>query len=291
MRLALITSKFPFDGKEQFLYAEISELACLAESLAIVPATEKQRTHSYPELPDSVFNINPLSLGTLFAALAEFCRAPVATMRTFREVIRMPRSWRTKLNNFRVFPKALAVATLVRSRGVAHVHAYWLSTPSTIAYVCSRLTNVKWSATGHRWALVDTNLTSEPVARSGFMGKAAFIHTISERGRRQVLFVFGKQSHKQVQVIHLGVENLRSQASPLPSPRRPFSLVCIASLRGVKGHSFLLKGLAVARSRGLDFVCDLIGEGPLRSDLEKLVSELGLAQSVTLSWDSFANGA
>lgn len=284
MRLAVITSKFPFDHKEQFLYAEIAELAQLAESLAIVPATARQRTHPYPELPGCVVNLKLLSLGTLCAALAEFCRAPFATLRTLNDVIRMPRSRRTKLNNFRVFPKALAIERLVRKRGITHVHAYWLSTPSTIAYVCSCLANIDWSSSGHRWDLVDTNLTSEPVPRAGFMGKARFIRTISERGRRQVLRALGEQKNTQVPVIHLGVEHRRFETR-LPPSRRPLSLVCIAGLFPVKGHSFLLKGLAIARSRGGDFVCDLIGEGPLRSDLEKLASDLLIAKSINfLGW-------
>lgn len=284
MNIAVITSKFPFDGKEAFLYAEMTELSKRVRSLTIIPATPKSKKHLYTNLPGTVTHISTASPGTLMAAAAEFLRAPFKVVRVLLEVSMKPRSLRAKRNNVLIFPKAIAVARFVRRHQITHVHAYWLSTPSTIAYVCSRMAAISWSASGHRWDLVDTNLTSEPVAHAGFMNTAQFIRTISERGRHQVVLALGERCQGKVRKIHLGVD-IPGNAPEHVSNSRPFTLVCIAGMEPVKGHVFLIDALARVHAKGMDVRCDLIGDGSLRDSLERQASSFGLKRIVNfLGW-------
>jgi glycosyltransferase involved in cell wall biosynthesis len=56
--------------------------------------------------------------------------------------------------------------------------------------------------------------------------------------------------------------------------------VCAARLEEQKGHAVLLDALAQLRSRSLDFVVALAGEGTLRGALERRTAELGLSGKV-----------
>ncbi len=282
LRLAVITSKFPFDGKEAFLYAEVAQLAKHVSSLLIIPATASHKKHEYTKLPASVVCMSVASVSTIIAATREFLKAPIAVLRVFIEVVAKPRSLRTKVGNALIFPKALRVARLLREKNIKHVHAYWLSTPSTIAYVSSRLNTAEWSASGHRWDLVDTNLTSHPVAHAGFMGTAKFIRTISERGRRQVLFALSGHAHGPVETIHLGVD-IPESGFPSQPQGRSFSLACIAAMERVKGHVYLLRALAGALAQGVELRCDLIGDGSLRDALQKQASALRIADKISFA--------
>jgi len=279
VRLAVITSKFPFEGKEAFLHAEIAQLAKRVSSLVIIPATASQKEHEYANLPGLVVSMSVASMSTMITAMSELLKAPILVTGVFLDVVSGPRSLRTKLGNALIFPKALSVARFLREKNITHVHAYWLSTPSTIAYVNSRLSAAGWSASGHRWDLVDTNLTSQPGAHAGFMQAAKFIRTISERGRRQVLFALAGGPHGRVETIHLGVDIPR----PVPHKPRvsgPFSLACIAAMERVKGHVYLLQALASALAQGIDLRCDLIGDGSLRTAIQQQATALGIADKV-----------
>lgn len=74
-----------------------------------------------------------------------------------------------------------------------------------------------------------------------------------------------------------------SMVSPLreePPQESLGDLVSIGNLDIVKNHRFLLAVLAEARRAGRSFTLDVFGEGPLRKDLARLTSSLGLEEQV-----------
>jgi glycosyltransferase involved in cell wall biosynthesis len=60
-------------------------------------------------------------------------------------------------------------------------------------------------------------------------------------------------------------------------------IICVARLIPRKRHVVLLRALAVLRREGLDFTCELIGAGRSTDDLQALVQELDLDESVEFS--------
>ncbi len=59
-----------------------------------------------------------------------------------------------------------------------------------------------------------------------------------------------------------------------------FRIAIVGRLAPVKGHRILLEALAAARGRFAPFVCDIVGEGPERGNLEALAISLGLGRQV-----------
>ena len=84
-------------------------------------------------------------------------------------------------------------------------------------------------------------------------------------------------------VIYNGVD---SKKVGLCDPRRiesaafPFKFLTIARFVELKDHETLIRAFSKLRSHGIEATLSLIGDGPLRSRIQELVSELGLANDV-----------
>ena len=60
----------------------------------------------------------------------------------------------------------------------------------------------------------------------------------------------------------------------------PIKAIVTGRLLEVKGHEFLIRALALLRKRNIEVEANLIGDGPLQSDLEALAQKLGVADLV-----------
>lgn len=68
--------------------------------------------------------------------------------------------------------------------------------------------------------------------------------------------------------------------SPIARPKDKFAIVCTARLVPLKGHLYLLNALAKLKHERKDWVCWLIGGGPLLNPLRQQANRLGLTGDV-----------
>ncbi|HET6374248.1 MAG TPA: glycosyltransferase [Candidatus Polarisedimenticolia bacterium] len=114
--------------------------------------------------------------------------------------------------------------------------------------------------------------------------RAARVLFNSRRVRDAVIARDGIPSGRAV-VIPNGVPDLAAGPSAgdpvagLPAGTGPL-IVCVASLRHKKGHEFLLDAFEHVRVRVPSARLALVGDGPLRGELEARVREAGLADAV-----------
>jgi colanic acid/amylovoran biosynthesis glycosyltransferase len=254
--LAIISSRFPNTRSETFLGVELKGLQPHFDRVIVVPARE------------SLFD------GT---TLREALRAALARPKRFFAVLRILvlGAGRPSIlaKNLAILPRALAVSRILEREGVDHVHAYWLSTPATVALVASQMTGLPWSSSAHRWDIYENNLLRQK-GRS-----ARFLRTISDRGRRDLGRALTPQDAGKVTQVKVGVE--MPQIARKDEPGR-FAMLCAANLIEQKGHADLLEALAILAARGVAFRCDVAGSGPLYGALERRIAELGLSQHVAL---------
>ncbi len=258
-RVTLVTSRFPVGTTETFLQDEIAWLAA------------RNSVFVFPVIPSM------LSPRVLFTALIETFRAPRVVACAVATVVSRPRSWIAKLKNAAVVPKALFIAQRSRSLRIEHIHAYWLSAPATVAYIISKVNGTPWSATGHRYDLVDYNVTSVGVRNAGIISDAAFVRTISERGRATMCGILPPAKATLVHAVPLGI---KASAKVIPTSSERLRLICAAALVPVKDHVTLLYALKLARDDGVVFDCALAGDGPERRRLQALTLRLGLENFV-----------
>jgi len=278
MKVAIISAKFPFGPKEPFLEAEIKALSDYIEELTIIPASPPRDAQRVTDLPATVIRMPVFSARTIFRALRMCIEDPKAVGQAFCSII-FPRARPlVRLKNIAVFPKALAVADLVRREGVDHIHSYWLSTPSTVAYVAAQIAKKPWSSTAHRFDIYEDNLP-QPKAQS-----ASFIRTISRKGLRDFRKRVVPADWERSIVLHLGAKVPRDgMVHPIDARNRPLTLVCPAALIPKKGHRVLLDALAQVRDAGVFVRCVLAGEGPLRKIIAAEVRRRRLLPTVTLA--------
>ena len=156
------------------------------------------------------------------------------------------------------------------------VHAAWGGAPATAAWILHRLVGLRYSAAAHAYDLYEHGgdwWLDEKLA------EAAFIHTSTEMGRATL--VSRGHAPERIQVIRRGLETFPS-LKPVRRERRPLRLVAVARLVPKKGLNRQLKIHAALAAAGVPFEARIVGEGPLRPELESLRRSLGLERHVTL---------
>ncbi|PYU08624.1 MAG: glycosyltransferase [Acidobacteria bacterium] len=96
-------------------------------------------------------------------------------------------------------------------------------------------------------------------------------------------------SADKIHVIPNGIDPVRFQPLPISQARQELNLpvdapfiVSVGALIPSKGHQFLVRAFGRIAGRHPDMRLAILGEGPLRSQLEKLILELGLRDRVHL---------
>jgi glycosyltransferase involved in cell wall biosynthesis len=86
----------------------------------------------------------------------------------------------------------------------------------------------------------------------------------------------------KVHVVHCGVDSeyLDSSLAPIPSDPK---LVCVGRLCAEKGQLLLLEALGQLKQRGLVCKLVLVGDGPLRGELEATIARLDLHNHVEIT--------
>ncbi|MEQ6901073.1 glycosyltransferase [Nocardioides sp. YIM 152588] len=270
MRIEYLTSRFPRTS-ETFIVRELDALAGL-------PGVEVGVRSLFPSPDTTVHDVaRPWVPRLVRPSRADAARglAWALATRPLRLLAALAIVVRAHTGSPALLPRALIAFALATSHARqlagtgAHVHAHYATYPALAAWVCGRLAGTTYSFTAHAHDLyVDASMLHRKVA------DAEFVVTISEFNRA-LLDDLGTGT--EVDLVHCGVDTAAYPFVPRSIPASgPVRGLCVASLQEYKGHATLLRALAVVDRLHLD----LIGDGVLRTDLEKLAAELGVADRV-----------
>jgi colanic acid/amylovoran biosynthesis glycosyltransferase len=163
---------------------------------------------------------------------------------------------------------------------VDHIHVHHGYFGAWIAMVASRLLNVGYSMTLH-----GSDLLTPAAYLDAKLKHCRFCVTISEYNRRYILEHYPGIEAGNVMVARLGVD-VPEPAGLVDGARAAVDsrlrLLAVGRLHAVKDHAFLLRACAQLCHRGLDFQCEIAGEGPERGKLEGLIREYGIEERVKL---------
>ncbi len=280
-RLGLVVSQFPRYVDAYFL-REISALASRGIRFrifslrgfdgAVVHAAAK------PFLPDTVY-VPFLFSWPLARAHARFLyQMPLRYLGTLATVIggtlRQPRAL---VRSLAVFPKSVYLAELVRTEGIAHVHANWASHPATSALVIARLTGISWSFTGHASDIYIDNAMLPEKLRA-----AEFVVTCTSHNQGYLARAAGLTTADKIVVSYHGVDLARF-APPAQRPVDRFRILTAGTLRECKGFPDLVEACRLLAGRAIAFDCTIVGDGEERAGLERLIRRLGLQDRVRIT--------
>lgn len=281
MRVAYIVSRFP-KLTETFVLYELIALEAMGVDVDLYPLLRERQRVTHPEADcwTQRARFQPfMSQAVLRAQLHFLLRKPWTYLMLLPELI-----WRTwgSLNfmagAIAYFPKAVRFAYEMQRDDVRHVHAHFCNHPALVAFIINRLTGIGYSFTAHGSDLhVERRMLDAKVQAS------AFAVTISRFNRDVMLDACGRAAADKIHIVRCGVDleafsvPARDHDRRRPSPCR---ILCVASFEEVKGHRHLLAACAVLQERGVDFICDLAGDGPLREEMEAMIVRYRLSDRV-----------
>ncbi len=274
MKVAFIMSRFP-KITETFILYEILELERIGVQAEVYPLMRERQPvlHREAEAMVERAHFHPFLSLPILAANWRFLRTkPRTYLRTLLEVLRG--TWGS--SNFFVgaiglFPKAVRFAYEMERQGIEHVHAHFATHPTVAALVIHRLTGIPYSFTAHGSDLhVDRRMLDQKVAA------AAMAVTCSNFNKEVMVRECGEDARDKIHVVHYGVDLDVFTPRDRPHAPGPYRIVCVASFEEVKGHKYLVEACRMLAERGVDFTCDLVGEGPQRDDVTKRVADSGL---------------
>jgi glycosyltransferase involved in cell wall biosynthesis len=162
--------------------------------------------------------------------------------------------------------------------GVAHVHCHFANHPAAAGFVIHRLTGIPYSFTAHGSDIhVDRHMLREKVR------EAEFVVAISRYNRNVILREAGDEFADRVVVIHCGVDTSRFRPEARDARTGRLEIVCVGTLHEVKGQAYLVEACRTLARDGIDVHCSLIGDGPDRAKLERLIADTGLKDRVSIT--------
>lgn len=175
--------------------------------------------------------------------------------------------------------EACVLFTWLQRAGVEHIHTHFGTNGPVVAMLCRALGGPSHSFTVHGPTEFDK---PERLALDKKAKSASFIVAVSEFGRSQLYRWCEREDWPKIAVVHCGIDGdfLDSPPRPIPTATK---LVCVGRLCEQKGHFVLLQAASRLAGEGIDFELVLVGDGPLRHDIEAAARELGIRERVAIT--------
>jgi colanic acid/amylovoran biosynthesis glycosyltransferase len=283
MNIAYLTPIYPMPS-QTFIRREIAVLEALGftvhrftlrrfagKLVDEADRTEQQRTCSILEVR---------ALGLAKAFVLEALRQPRRWIAAVAATVQMGlRSERGLFRHFIYLAEACILRCRLAECGARHVHAHFGSNSADIAFLCRLLGGPPYSITIHGPEEFDA---PRPLGLRKKIHHAAFIIAVSQFTRSQLYRWSALEDWWKIHVVHCGLDQLFLSTAVSPVPERP-RLVNVGRLSEQKGQLLLIKAAALLRDQGLDFELVIVGDGSMRGEIEQLVDQLGLRDSVRIT--------
>jgi glycosyltransferase involved in cell wall biosynthesis len=175
---------------------------------------------------------------------------------------------------------ALYFADYFKRRGVDHVHVHFANRAAHTAMFLKEISGIPFSVTAHGQDFMK-DLGNDDLLREIFAA-AEFVAAETDYSR-DLLRQRCPDSAAKIHRVYNGMDLTRfpaqnDEASINQVPR----VISIGRLVAFKGFEYLIDACADLARRGLKFTCEIIGDGPLRGELEARVRKLNLSDRVRL---------
>lgn len=277
-RVAYILKRFP-RLSETFIAREILALERMGFEIAIfsmkVPLGQ---THPFiREIESPVIYLPRVSgrnlIGLLRANGESFLRRPAGYLRCLFYALR-----RRSTESMEKFLLAGYISRYILDRRVEHLHSHFASGSTRLAKYVHMITGLPYSFTAHAKDIFSDRVSVKQLERR--MTEARFVVTISAYNER---FLRGITPDVMIHVIHNGIpiEQFPLNNGQAKREEKPI-ILSVGRLVEKKGMSCLIDACDELKKRGVAYRCLIVGDGPLRGELEARIERLGLEDHVSL---------
>ncbi len=263
-----------------FIDREIRAIRARGTSVEVVSL--RQPTHELsPEqagLAKDTTYIRPVKLSALVRHHVRFAlRRPIRYASTLlRLAMGRGQSMRDRARTIGHFGLGVHVAGQILDGGTPdRLHAHFIDRAAVVSLVAARLLDVPYSVTAHA-----SDIYVSPVLLNAKIEGADFVVTCTGYNESHLVREFEAADGKVTRIYH-GLDLDRYVPGEEHGSPRP-TVLAVGQLREKKGFVHLLDASHSLVQAGVDFRCEIIGEGPQRAELERRIDELGLAEQVVL---------
>ena len=289
MRIAYLLDQYPAIS-HTFILREVAGLRARGVDVQTLSIHRSDPKHLLAQDDvaeyERTYSVRPISPIKLLAVHASaLSAAPAEYLRTLLRSLSLARGApRRSLWQLFYFLEAVPVWLVMRQRGLRHLHAHFTSPAADVALLVAELGGGErngwtWSFSAHGSDIHETDqrLLAEKVRR------AARVVCVSDFGRSQLLTLIEEQHWPKVVVVRCGLDRTKCVA---PQQRTddaiPLQLLNVGRMVRLKGQAVLLEAVALLRDRGVPIGLTIVGDGPLRNELQQIVDRLELATIVRL---------
>ena len=280
VKVAYVVVMFPCYS-ETFVLREILELTRRGVEVTILSLrafSEKiMDDDARPLLPHTIYSPYLFSFPLLFSNLIFLAKHPLVYAGLIRLFLsRLIRNPVALLKTLTLFPKSVHFARILERRKIQHLHAHFVNYPGTAAYIISRLTGIPFSMTAHAHDIFQNRLLlCEKIAR------AERTFAISEFNRNYILKSCPGVQGAGVEVVHCGLDLSRVRYGA--KVEEGHLILSVGRLVAIKGFDTLIEAVGILRERGRTVRCVIVGEGPERGGLIRMIDRLSLRGVVEMA--------
>ena len=174
---------------------------------------------------------------------------------------------------------ALYFADFFTRKGVDHVHVHFANRAAHTALFLKEISGIPFSVTAHGQDFMK-DLGSDDLLRE-ICAAAEFVAAETDYSRG-LLCERCPDSAAKIHRVYNGIDlehfPTPAQGTTNPVPR----IISVGRLVPFKGFEYLVDACAELARRGFDFVCDIVGDGPLRDRLGAKIDMLNLSSRINL---------
>lgn len=279
-RIAILAEVFPLYS-ESAAYREFLEL-----QRAGIPVVPFAIRYAQPgPLPNDAMPVlewtervrSQIFLTKLRAHIGELLQHPARYLATFGMGLVRSFLWPPRiLRALHHFHEGVVLAFLLQRRNIGHIHVYHMGEAASAALVASRISHIPYSL-----SLYGSDFSVRGWEARATLRRASRIIANSEMLRDRLLAKYGSLSEDLIKVIRIGVDvdvfvPQRKQRNLLQKPR----ILTVARLTHGSGIDVLLKACDVLEAREVDFEAIIVGEGPFKTEFQKLANAMRLNHRV-----------
>lgn len=281
LRIAYLTSQYPATS-HTFIRREVSALRAAGMDLQTFSvrapgAAELKSATDQQEAAQTFTLLRQSPAAFARAHLGELLRRPGRYLRTLLLAMRhRAPGLKPALLSLAHFAEAILLTAELRRRGIDHLHNHFANSGATVGLLASRQAGIRWSFTIHGISEFDYPaglLLGDKIAA------ASFVACVSYFGRAQAYRLVESAEWSKLSVVRCGLE-LDQLPEVQQGARARTRLILVGRLSAEKGIAGLLEALAMlAPTERPDLA--IVGDGPLRAELDIMVARLGLGEVVT----------
>jgi colanic acid/amylovoran biosynthesis glycosyltransferase len=217
-------------------------------------------------------------VGLILPTLATMIRSPLRFMRAVRLAAHMSKDSERPLAYHLVYiMEACRILQWVKEFGAERIHVHFGDNSTEIVMLARVLGGPPYSFTAHgpneflrNWGL------DQKIHHSDFAV------AISSYGRSQLYLRCDARDWPKVKIIHCGLEKSFYDVPAAPLPANG-TIVCVGRLCAAKGQRLLLEVAGRLVASGVPVQLVLAGDGPMRTELEQRIVQLGLSAHVRIT--------